>query len=139
MAKYNSSNITVKLDNSSGSLVDMSAYVSTMSAFSVEGGMIESHTFGDSWAESLPTGIRSAGTIELGGTYDDTSTSGPDAIFNAPAATTATSSRTLEITWGGSKTSTVEVFITSYQRTASRGDLTTFSVTLQTTGAVTEA
>ena len=72
--------------------------------------------------------------IELTGFYDDTATTGPDAVFNAPGET-----RTLKITWGGTKTSSVETIIAGYQRQAAVKESTKYTVTLKPTGAVTEA
>lgn len=117
----------------------MTSYITAINALSVEALLEESHSFGDSWIESLATGLRRMTPVELSGIYDDTSSTGPDAIFNAVASATSTSTRTLTITWGGSKTTSCETLITSYTRGATRNELTSFSVTLTPTGTVTEA
>ena len=139
MAKYGSNSLIVAVDNSSGSAVTMTAYITAINALSVEAILEESHSFGDSWFESLATGLRRMTSVELSGIFDDTATTGPDVIFNAVASATSTSTRTLTITWGGSKTTSCECLISSYTRGATRGELTTFSVTLTPTGTVTEA
>ena len=139
MAKYGSNSLIVAVDNSSGSAVTMTAYITAINALSVEAILEESHSFGDSWFESLATGLRRMTPVELSGIFDDTATTGPDVIFNAVASATSTSTRTLTITWGGSKTTSCECLISSYTRGATRGELTTFSVTLTPTGTVTEA
>ncbi len=54
-------------------------------------------------------------------------------IFNALGAT-----RTLKITWGSTKTTSVETIIVGYDRIAQVGKLTEYEVTLRPTGAVTE-
>ena len=130
MAKYGSNSIIVAVDNSSGTPVTMTNYVTTINAVSVEALLQETTAFGDAWQEQLSTGMRRAEPIVLGGLYDDTSTTGPDAIFNDVAIT---------ITWGGSKTTACEAIITNYTRTATRGELTAYEVTLTPTGTVTEA
>ncbi len=138
MAKYGSNSLVIEFDNAGGTPVDMSQYILEVNGMSVESMMEESHTFGDSWREHLPTGLRQVGDLEWKGFFDDTATSGPDAIFNAPATGPSTTSRTAKYTWGGTKTSSVETFIARYDRNPVRGQLTKFTVQLKTTGAVTE-
>lgn len=136
MAKYSSADVVVKVDGSDGgALVNITQYVDSINGVKINRPTQDSHTFGDAWVEKLLTGIRSADDLTLEGFYDDTATTGPDAIFN-PA--THTQTRTVEITWGGTKTTTFEAWIVSYERKPTRGELTRFSVTLQPTGAVTD-
>lgn len=139
MAKYGSPDLVIQFDNSSGVLQAMTQYITEINEVSVEGLLEESHSFGDSWFEHLPVGLRRMDPVTLSGWYDDAATTGPDAIFNAPAATTTVATRTLTITWGGTKTTSVECYIRKYTRGATRNGLTRFSVELQPTGAVTEA
>ena len=139
MAKYGSNSLAVSLDNSSGTPVVMTAYVTAIGAVTVEALLEESHSFGDSWFESMATGLRRMSPVEISGIYDDTSSTGPDSVFNSPASAPSTSTRTLLITWGWSKTTSCECVITSYTRGATRNELTSYSVTLTPTGAVTEA
>jgi hypothetical protein len=139
MANYGQSSVVVAFDNSGGTPVTMTAYVQTINGVSVESLMEQSDSFGDSWQEFLPVGVRKNGDITLDGLYDDTATTGPDAIFNAPAATVATTTRTLTITFGGTKTYAVECYIKKYDRMVVRGKLHRYSVVLQPTGAATEA
>jgi hypothetical protein len=138
MAKYGSNSLSISLDNSGGTPVAMTAYVTAINAVTVEALLEESHSFGDSWFESLATGIRRMSPVEISGIYDD-GAAGPDAIFNSVASAPSTSTRTLLITWGGSKTTSVETVITSFTRGATRNELTSYSVTLTPTGTVTEA
>src|SRR4051812_17578183 len=114
MAKYGSPDIIVAFDNSGGTPVTMTQYVTEINGVKVEALLEESHSFGDSWFEALPVGIRKMGDIVLSGWYDDTVTTGPDAIFNAPVPTVSTATRTLTITWGGTKTVSAETYIVSY-------------------------
>jgi hypothetical protein len=101
--------------------------------------MEESHAFGDTWFESLATGMKQMADVVLGGFYDDTATTGPDALFVTTASGPSTSSASLVITYGSTKTTTVSAFIVKYRRTLSLGKLHGFEVTLRPTGAVTEA
>ena len=141
MAKYGSNSLIVAVDNSSGTPVTMTNYITSIGNVTVEALLQETTAFGDSFVEQLSTGMRRAEPIVLGGLYDDTSSTGPDAVFNdvasGPADTAST--RTITITWGGSKTTACEAIITNYTRTATRGELTAYEVTLTPTGTVTEA
>jgi len=141
MAHYGSNSIVVAVDNSSGTPVTMTNYVTSINAISVEALLQESTAFGDAWVEQLSTGMRRMEPIVLGGLFENTASTGPDAVFNDVASGPADtgSTRTVTITWGGSNTTAVEAIITSYTRTATRGELTAYEVTLTPTGAVTEA
>ncbi|MEE3331965.1 MAG: hypothetical protein VX246_13955 [Myxococcota bacterium] len=139
MAKFGSNSLIVAVDNSSGSVVTMTSYITSINAIEVEAILTESHSFGDAWFEQLATGVRKASDLVLGGLYDDTSTTGPDAIFNDVADGPSDSTRTVTITFGGSKTCSFEAIISKYTRTATRNELTAFEVTLVPTGTVTEA
>lgn len=139
MAKYGSSSIVIEIDNTDGgSLTDISQYIQEFDGVEIERLMEEeSHSFGDAWFEALQVGMRAVKPITLGGFYDDTASTGPDAIFVTSATHAAT--RTFKVTWGGTKTTTVEVWITNYKRMPKRNELTKFEAVLLPTGAVTEA
>ena len=141
MAYYGSNSLSVVVDSTAGTTVDVSQSILEINGFDVEAMMEESHTFGDSWVENLFTGLRKANEITLKGFYADTAATGFDVIFNDPGntKTSGSGSRTFSIGWGGSKTSTVEVYIKNYRRLPSRGTLTKAEVVLSPTGAVTEA
>ena len=113
----------------------MSQYVQEIGGIEIEALTEDSGGFGDSWEEVLATGLKKVGGLTIKGIYDDTATTGPNVIWNAAGNTT---SRTLKVTWGGSKTTSVETIITKYVRAPQRGALTKFEVTLAATGAVTE-
>lgn len=134
MSKYGSKDITIKVSNASQALQDLSAYVDTINEFTVEALLQEGHTFGDSWVKQLFTGVKRGNPLTIEGFYDDTASTGPHAILNAIGDT-----RKIEVTWGGTKKSTVDVIITNYSRRPVKGDLTRFSCTLTPTGAVIEA
>jgi hypothetical protein len=139
MAKSPPSGIVIQYDNAGGTPVDISQYVLTINEFNVESLMEEVHTMGDSWEEYLPVGIGKLGQIEIGGLWDDTASVGPDALFaNRVPETPTTATRTLTITWAGSKTSSVETVLQAYNRAADRNALTKFTAILQPYGVVTE-
>jgi hypothetical protein len=134
VATYNSSNIVVAVDNSGGTPVTMTTYVREISVADVNIILQESHSFGDSWVEFISTGIKKLEKVTLKGFYDDTASSGPNAIFIAIGDT-----RTLTITWGSTKTTSCEAIIESYRRIPALNSNTMYEVVLQPTGTVTEA
>lgn len=140
MAKYGSNSLVIEIDSTEGgSLTDISQYITDIDGVEVEALLQESHSFGDAWFEQLATGIRRMNPITLGGFYDDTASTGPNAIFVNVQDSPADQTRTFKITWGGTKTTTVEVWIQKYRRAPVRNELTRFQVTLVPTGSVTEA
>lgn len=134
MAKYGSSSVVVTFGGT-----DMSQHTQEINGLDLESIMDESHTFGDSWFESLAAGLKKFNDITLSGMYDDTAVSGPDAKYGTVAAGPSTATTALVITYGGTKTTTANVFIVKYTRTLSRGKIHRYSVVLRPTGAVTEA
>lgn len=139
MPKYGANSIVIKIDSTEGgTLADISQYITSINGVEVEAILKESHSFGKAWFEHLATGMRKMNPVVLGGFYDDTATTGPNAIFVNVQDSPADVSRTLEITWGGTKTTTVEVWIQKYSRQATRNELTQFEAILIPTAAVTE-
>ena len=140
MANSAPSGIKVEYDNAGGSLVDISQFVLNIGEISVESAFEEVHSFGDSWEEQLPVGIGKSGQIELGGIYDD-SVGGPDSVFanRVPEVPGVTPTRTLKITWVGTKTTTFETYLVAYKRSPDRSALTKWSATLAPTGSFSEA
>lgn len=139
MAKYGSADLRIEIDSTEGgtTLTDITQYIQDDVAAEIEGLFVESHSFGDSWVEHIATGLRKMGEITLAGFYDDAA-SGPDAIFRHVQDSPADQTRTLRITWGGGKSTTVEVWIKTYRRKAVRDQLHRFEAVLVPTGAVTE-
>ena len=136
MARYGYPDLKIEFDNAAASLTDMSAYImDTPPSFDREAILEEITAAGDNDEAHAPVGLSKVAPITMGGAYDDTAATGPDVIFNAIGNTTT---RTLTVTWGSTKTSSVECIIQNYRRIPSRGGLTKFEVVLQPTGAVTE-
>ena len=133
--KYGSDDLVIEFDNSGGTLVNMTAHVTEINGFSVQAVLEESTPFGVAWEESLFSGVKLADDVELTGFYDDTAATGPDVIFGGGLGQT----RTLQITWGAAKTSSVEAIIAQYDRNPAVKESTKYTVTLKPTGAVTEA
>lgn len=135
MATYGFDDLTVKIDVTvGGALTSLNAYVTEVDAFGIEAVLEDSHTAGDSWVEKLFTGLKQANEFSIKGFYDDTASTGPDAMLVGIGEV-----RSFQFTWGGSKTSDFECIIQKYERMPARGENTKFSATLVPTGAVTEA
>lgn len=140
MANYGPSSLIIAVDDGpGGSSQAITQFVQDIGDVTVEQLLEEVHTFGDSWEEHLPVGIGKAGTVEIGGIYDGAAST-PDAYFAGDIPETpAIASRTLTITWGSTKTTTVEFYLQSYTRTPDKNALTRWKAVLQTTGSVSEA
>jgi hypothetical protein len=139
MANYGPADLTVEYDNAGGSLVDITAHVLTVNDIDVENLTEEVRPFGASWDTHKTVGVGRMPVVELGGVYDDTAATGPDALFAGRVPVSpGTSTRTLQFTWGGSKTTSVETILLGYRRTVDSAGLTRWLARLQPTGAVSE-
>ena len=134
MAKYNSADFQIWFDNSGGTPVDMSAYITDADEWEKEIESEETTPFSAADETHASAGVSKGNDRTLKGLYDDTATTGPHAIFNAKG-----SIRTLKYVYGGGKYSEQEHLILSYTRGGKVKNLTSFEVKLKPTGAVTEA
>lgn len=131
MARYSFADLKVEFDNAGGTLVDMSAYITTINGIEKEALVEEITSAGDNDQRSAAVGVAKVGDITIAGPFDDTATTGPHAIFNAIGST-----RTLQQTFGGSIVQVVETIIMKYSIKTTRNALTQFEVVLRPTGAV---
>ena len=132
MAFVHGKSATFKLDISAGTLVDYSSYLEDISfPRSVE--TAETTTFGSS-AKSYITGLSDA-TISLSGKFDATADATLAGVLGQAA------SISFEYGPAGSASGAVkylgEAIMTSYEVSATVGDVVTASVELQVTGAIT--
>lgn len=139
MAKYAAKDIIIEYDNAGGTLVDITQYILELSSIDVEFVFEESHSFGDQYVEALAVGLRRMQDVTLSGFYDDAASPAPDALFQGNIPTgPASATKTLKITFGGTKTVSVETHLAKYRRMPKRGEVTKFEVTLKPTGTITE-
>lgn len=134
-AQYGSDDIVIEMDNSAGTTVNVTQSILECGGIDLEAVLEEAHTFGDSWVEQIFTGLKRGGDITVKGFYDDDSDTGFDFIFK----NIGDGPRTFKITYGGSKSSSVETIIKNYRRMPTRGEITKAEAVLAMTGAVTEA
>jgi hypothetical protein len=79
----------VLVDNSAGSPINMTAYIDTIESMGKEYMPLDVTTFADS-AERVIAGIEAGMPISVSGPFDDTATTGPDAVFGTlPGAITS--------------------------------------------------
>jgi len=139
MAKYSSVSVVFKIDKAdAGALQDITPYITKIGDVNVVKGLIETTPFGTASASFLQGVFKKYDEFAIEGYYDDTATDGPDAILNIGAVTHAVT-RSFELTIGGSKKVSGELWITGYKRGFAVGDYTTFSATVIPTGTITEA
>ena len=88
MAKYKvAGNTVVKIDNAGGTLVDLTAYIDTISAIGKEVTQLDVTAFSDT-AERVLAGIESGQEFTISGNFDDTAATGPDVVLSARVGTT---------------------------------------------------
>jgi hypothetical protein len=76
MANYGPSDFKITYDST-----DITQYCMTINDGAIEQAVEEVHSLGDAWEEYLPVGVGKVAPIEIGGLYDDTASTGPDALF----------------------------------------------------------
>ena len=132
MAFVHGKNSVFKLDNASGSLTDISAFVNNVD-FPETADVAESSVLGASNKTYL-VGLRDA-SISISGLFDAT----VDAILGAVVGQTATLSYEYspEGTGSGKVKYTGEEILTNYALSSPVGDVVAYSADLQCSGAVT--
>ena len=132
MAFVHGKSSVFKLDNASGSLTDISAFVNNVD-FPETADVAETTTLGAS-NKTYISGLKDA-TISLSGVWDATA----DAIFGAVVGQAATLSYEYspQGTTGGNVKYTGECILTNYAISSPVGDVVAFSADLQVSGAVT--
>lgn len=140
MANYGPADLTIEYDNAAGTLVDITAHVLSVNDVDVENITEEVRPFGASWDVHKAIGVGRMPVVEIGGVFDDTAATSPDALLaNRVPEGPAASTRSLKFSWGGSKTTTVETVLLAYRRSVDKNGLTRWMARLQPTGSVTEA
>jgi hypothetical protein len=139
MAFVHGKNAYIQLDNSAGTLVDLSSITNEIS-FSIAIDTAETSVFGTN-AKQYITGQNDA-TISLTGLFDATSATVIEGTIDALIAGTIASATLVfgpEGSAAGKKKYTQETIVTSYEIGAPVGDVVSLSVEFQRTGATTIA
>ena len=132
MAFTHGKNSVFKLDNSSGTLTDISSYVNNVD-FPETADVAETTTLGDG-SKTYIVGLKDA-TLSITGLWD----SALDGILGAVVGQAATLSfeYSPEGTTGGNIKYTGECILTSYAQSSPVGDVVGYSADFQVTGDVT--
>ena len=134
MAFVHGKDSVFKLDNSSGSLTDISSYVNNVD-FPETSDVSETTVLGSAGnSKTYIAGLKDS-TISLSGLWDSTA----DAIFGAVVGQSATLSfeYSPEGTTGGNIKYTGEAILTSYAISSPVGDVVGYSADMQVSGAIT--
>lgn len=139
MAFNHGKNSTFKVDRSGGTLTDISTYLDNVD-FPRTVETAETTTFQVTGsAKTYIVGLVDS-TISISGKFDNTATSGPDAVLSGIYGQAATVS--FEYGPEGGDTGDVkysgEAILTEYSTGSPVGDVTTFSASFQVTGVVTK-
>ena len=130
-------NAYIQLDNSAGTLVDLSS-ISNEVSYSLSIDTAETSVFGSN-AKQYITGQNDA-TISLSGLFDATSATVIEGTIDALIAGTLASASLVfgpEGNGSGKKKYSCEVIVTSYEIGAPVGDVVSLTVEFQRTGATT--
>jgi hypothetical protein len=129
MAKYSFVNLSFTVGGT-----EMKSYITTFGGVDLTAILEEITAMGDSWTAQVYCGLKQGSDITVGGVYDDTASTGPDAKFNTLGTTVA-----IVITWGGTKTTSFSAIVKGYKRASAKGQMTHFEAVLTPTGTITEA
>ena len=138
MTKAAGQDAVVKIDNTDGgSLSDISAYVSKISGLPSAEGLVDVTTFGQLGHKYHGDGLEAA-DISLDLVWDNTASTGPDAIFASMRNHVQTRSFSYSPD-AGTTTYTCEVWLESYDVTSSVGDVVKATARLKVDGQVSRA
>lgn len=139
MAKYSSVDTIFEIDVADGGALSSgfsAAYLTgNIEVDFTKGDPIESTAHGASAWTGLQGVISRMAPFTLEGFYDDTATTGPDAILNIQRVTHAVT-RSFSLTLGTGEVITGECWITNYKVVSSVGTYHTFTATITPTGTI---
>jgi len=137
LAKYKVAGKTaVVIDNALGTRVDMTAYIDSIGALGKEMQSLDVTTFADA-AERVIAGIESSQEFTISGAFDDTATTGPDAVFSARVGTLGTWEYYPIGTALGSRKFSAEALCTAYRVKAEAKGRVEYEAVFKQDGTVT--
>ena len=142
MAKYGSNALAFSMTTASSTATawrDLSNYIDTVNGHKIEALVAETHGFGDSWQETLFTGVKKMDDITLGGFFDDVATSGPHALLGQSSDPGAERRAKFDFASPTSELAQFACIVVSYARMPTRNELTRFEAVLRPSGAVNTA
>ena len=136
MAKYKVAGVSeISIDNSAGTLLNMTSYVDTVSALGREIMPLDVTTFADS-AERFIAGIEVSQEVTIEGPFDDAATTGPDFVFSTLIGTVNTIQFAPAGTVSGRRKITGEFLFTSYKPNASVKERLSYTLTARLDGTL---
>jgi len=139
--KHGSNEVAFEIDSADGGALTTGfgiTYLTKIGDSVVNREAVESTPFGVVDEQYIIGVIKKREPLVIEGFYDDTATSGPDAVLNIGKVTHA-ATRSTVLTFATGKTITGEVWIEKYTRTVEVGAYHGFSASLRYTGTITEA
>jgi len=139
--KHGSNEVAFEIDIADGGALSTnfgSTYLTKIGDSVVNREAVEATPFGVVDEQFIIGVIKKREPLVIEGFYDDTASSGPDAILNIGKVTHA-ATRSTVLTFASGKTITGEVWIEKYTRTVEVGAYHGFSASLRYTGTITEA
>jgi len=137
MTVYGSNSVIIefeKADSVGSADTNITAYVTKLGDININKGAIESTPYGVSFPVYLAAVLKRYEEITIEGDYNDTVTTGPDAIFNSTNAV----ARYWKITYGGGKYTSGRCWITGYKRGGEVGGYIQYTATIMPTGTISE-
>ena len=136
--KHGSNEIIIqfeKADSIGSADTTMTPYITKFGPITKSRDGVLSTPFGVSSPEYLAGVLTDYGEFTIEGFYDDTATSGPDAVFGS----VNTVPRYWKVTWGNGKYTSGRCLITKYEKGDEVGGYVSYTATCRTTGTITEA
>lgn len=136
MAKFGGQTSTFKIDlTDGGALTDISSHIVKVSGLPGAQGLIDTTTFGSSGRKFFPDELEAA-DVSIDMIWDNTVSTGPDAIFGVMR--TQSETRSFEYSPDGGTTKyTGECWLESYEITSAVGDVVKATARLKIDGPVT--
>ena len=136
MSRYKvAGNSMVRIDNNLGTLTNLTSYVETISALGKEVDAIDVTAFADT-AERVIAGIEKGQEFTIEGKFDDTATTGPDAVLAPLVGTLGTWEWLPKGTAAGSRKFSGEALCIRYTVEGAVKDAVKFSAVFKVDGTV---
>jgi len=133
VANYDWNSLKIEIDNSGGSLVDISAYVEKINGVNIERGSEEVTPAGAAATYAMVVNIDKVEDVTIEGVFDDTATTGPWALMGGSSNRGAI--RTLKVTYGSTITRSIEALICACDPVLNEGGKTWYRALLKNASA----
>jgi hypothetical protein len=142
--KHGSNEVDFQIDSADGGSLTTAGitgfiqYITKIGDVSVKREAVDATPFGTDQEAWIIGVIKRREPLVIEGFYDDTASTGPDAVLNIGKITHA-ATRSVVLTFATGKTVTGEVWIEEYTRTLEVGQYHGYKASLRFTGTITEA